>query len=205
MTNQPRVDLLFPYPVVVVPPPDNFDGGELEELCYAERRLNGAGSARSNNGGWQSARDIFARPDLRKLTGAISERVSTGLASLPLAHSAYEINSCWINISPPGAFHWDHIHTGCAISGVFYVKADGRDAGRLWFGADQGRGEELDCYAENYKNSAFTWPRYGYDPLPGSAILFPATLTHRVDPNLSASDRISVSFNIRSQHGTTTT
>jgi len=108
--------------------------------------------------------------------------------------SDVQINEMWININPRGSSNSRHHHnpfSGKALSGVFYVQATD-DSGDIVF--YDPRGIIKNAPDMKYFNGESTDLRFS--PRNNSLIIFPAWLEHSVEENISAADRISISFNI---------
>ena len=78
----------------------------------------------------------------------------------------------WFNINGKGAYHNWHSHGGADIVGVLYLQVP-KDSGNIEF-------------------------RDGtsIEPYPGLLLIFPAGVEHRVTPNQTNQQRISMAFNI---------
>lgn len=196
MTTTSTINYLFPYPVVVTPPNPQLQLEPLIELCYNERSLDEKGVHFSNQGGWQSKDNPFAKPELNPLTETLMGRVKEAFSNLPLLTNRIEVTKYWINISPPGAFNWEHSHPGADWAGVFYLKSEGAKSGHLYFPMPAQRNVEIMYYTKEYRESVKVGSGWSYEPVPGSTVLFPASLPHLVRVNEGESDRISLSFNI---------
>ena len=78
----------------------------------------------------------------------------------------------WFNVNGPGAHHNWHSHGGASIVGVFYISTP-QDSGNIEF-----------------KDGS------SIQPYPGLLLIFSAGIEHRVQPNQSTQDRVSMAFNI---------
>jgi len=100
-------------------------------------------------------------------------------------------NACWLNINSPGNFNEQHRHPATNLSAVYYVKAN-ENSGNIWFIRD---GRTEDYFHSNGRNTIHTAPRTSEEVTTGKFYIFPSHLDHKVDPNLSNEDRISLAFN----------
>jgi uncharacterized protein (TIGR02466 family) len=195
---KPTVQLQFPYPIVSLPeaiPAESLP--EFVSLCYAEKEADAAGVQVSNkSGGWQSCQEAINKPEMEPLLTAMVGGIKACTGALPLTKYEFRIAAAWINISRPGAFNCTHVHPDSTFSGVLYLQSAGVGSGRIVFDPDVWRGREMMSYTEEARNAYLLWPTYSYPPTPGMMLLFPSTLAHFVEANLSDSDRISVSFNL---------
>lgn len=142
---------------------------------------------------WQSDHDLQERAPFRELVGCIDEAAGSVLAYLRIGHGAVKVTGCWANLNAPGAGHRLHNHPNNYLSGVYYL--------RTYPGAD--RISFLDprpqtaiirppvtaLTAENTEQVVVTVKD-------GLLLLFPAWLSHEVEPNRSGCLRISIGFNI---------
>ena len=184
---------LFSTPIISKECDIDIDGA----IEWVYRVKNAGGGVKiSNRLGWQSDNliaedgvDILLRPIAQTL-GEIFE------LSLKLQRPAgVTIGNIWANISGRGAFNWSHTHPGCVLSGVLYLKTPPR-SGSIVFEAPHDSAYLLSLLSqetrEGYGLHADWWP----PTYPGQLLLFPAHVKHRVEPNQSDRDRISVAFNI---------
>lgn len=95
------------------------------------------------------------------------------------------IRHCWMNFNGPGEFQFDHDHLGAWLSGVYYYKTNTNDGNILFTNPNP--------HIQNF---------YEIEPAVGRLIMFPSYLKHRVAPNKTQDERISISFNIDVVPGT---
>ena len=174
--------------------------------------------SRSNRGGWQSEANLLSAaelpPPLRELReraleavdGFVREATRRGAAP-PTAVRASILNA-WANVNRRGDVNLFHDHPQAILSGVYYV---------------DGAGGALELVDPRYtlrthappaqfeppcdhlgSDDAQLRPGYLFEhagtlqvpPTPGSFVLFPAWLMHRVRPHDGDGARVSVSFNV---------
>jgi uncharacterized protein (TIGR02466 family) len=103
----------------------------------------------------------------------------------------FVITQSWINISQPNQWHHPHGHPNSIFSGVLYLNAV-PDVDKIFFIKDEPYQRiEYPFKGWNSFNSREWW-------LPvetGSIVIFPSYLRHRVAPNQSEHNRVSLSFN----------
>jgi len=103
----------------------------------------------------------------------------------------FVITQSWINISQPNQWHHPHGHPNSMFSGVLYLNAV-PDVDKIFFIRDEPYQRiEYPFKGWNSFNSREWW-------LPvetGSIVIFPPYLRHRVAPNQSEHNRVSLSFN----------
>lgn len=108
----------------------------------------------------------------------------------------------WANINPRRGYKRNHIHPNVLWSGVYYVQAP-PNSGRIFFGDPRAQSLVLTPrYVADRPRKPEVWSEVYFEPVEGWVILFPAWLTHEVEPNVSGKtgsdgDRISMSFNER--------
>jgi len=100
-----------------------------------------------------------------------------------------KLESCWVNIAKKGDYQEEHSHSDSLISGVIYINVN-EYSGEFQF-INSLSAESI--LLKNPKNFNYGYP---VTPLPSLILLFPGWMNHRVLPNNSDIDRISISFNI---------
>ncbi len=170
----------------------SLDNEIIESFCLSKRKTD-KGRNISNVGGWQSNDFNLNNPpkELKDLTKSIFDFSSKICDFLNIERTLS--GNGWMNINEYGHFNWSHTHPESALSGVYYVKTpDG--CGNIEF--------------ENPSMSMMTSIKVkGYNPFNSSSInipsekgtmyIFPGWLPHKVHPNLSKEERISISFNLK--------
>lgn len=107
--------------------------------------------------------------------------------------NALKMDSCWVNIMPPGVRHTSHLHPHAVISGTFYVDIPLKASGikfedpRLGFFMNA----PLIKMGGRKENKRF----FTLLPKAGDVVLFESWLKHEVPRNESKKPRLSVSFN----------
>lgn len=189
---------LFPTPLVI----DELEGfeefnSELERLIYEKMEAD-AGIKRSNvGGGWHS------KTDLLKWGGPAAQRVAEMALALADANTsttrgaelAWKIVG-WANVNGPGAGNAPHIHGGNYWSAVYYVKVPEGEGGRLTLHDPRLPALRMHSPVLRFKNGG---PEvlHRLQPSPGQILLFPAWLSHSVEPWNGEGHRISIAMNIR--------
>lgn len=177
----------------------------IKPCVYAWRAEDAEGIVRSNvrqAGAWHSRLDMHAREEY----GALCESI-VAAAQLVFDDQGYDpdyaprIDNMWANISPRHGFNRGHVHPNVLWSGVYYVQAP-PGCGRITF--NDPRAQAQMCtprYPPDRPRKVEAWSEVTFEPIEGRLLLFPAWLSHEVEPNLCelegpAADRISVSFNL---------
>lgn len=150
----------------------------------------------SNVGGWQSDDEFIKSEQAEDVKEAIASAVVDICNTLPYKKSVKVImDNGWANVNRYKDYNNPHEHPHCIWSCVYYVQADD-DSGNITFLDPKVKRTMYndEIYLENLSNPASTFT-YQCVPQTGKLIVFPSYLTHRVEPNLTANPRISISCN----------
>lgn len=195
-----RVVDLFPTPLVISEVDDSqrLNAALLDEI--AERRRAEPGMKRSNRHGWHSKRDLFERPEPahKTLAQALTEIVVAATQRLvPGADFTRLDMACegWVNVNPGGGYNGPHDHPGAFWSGAYYVAMpenapDDPDGGAIEFLAHRPSN-----FFVNMLPAPMTSDKMRFQPKPGTALLFPATIKHWVFPHHAEAERVTIAFN----------
>mgnify|MGYP003126507517 FL=1 len=196
-------EYIFPTPYWWIDIPD-LDNDKMLEACY-ELERNQEGRVLSNRGGYQSndlPHDHPAFTDLLKDIQSISQTIFE-TAYAQFYHSPYDsvhLANYWVNINRRNDSNDNHVHSGCFLSGVYYVSVDSQlDQGHIIFRRDTSWIMNHGFYFDKLKGKecpAYLAQQVALPPRKGALLLFPSYLSHLVDSNQSDSDRVSISFNI---------
>jgi uncharacterized protein (TIGR02466 family) len=99
------------------------------------------------------------------------------------------IDTLWVNLLPEGGSHTSHIHTNSVLSGTYYVNAP-KGSSPIVF--EDPRHTRMMAAPQKKSGS----PYISVTPRAGTLLLWESWLRHEVPVNRSASERISVSFNV---------
>lgn len=102
-----------------------------------------------------------------------------------------EISNSWMTYSSKGYHTQVHHHESCDISGIYYYNTNGTD-GNLYFRSPTKYMEISKIFKNSSKQD------FEITPFIGMLILFPSWLDHGVRTNVTDSERMSISFNIKS-------
>jgi uncharacterized protein (TIGR02466 family) len=185
--------------------PLGLGGGLNRQLrleCLALREDDGAGRAWSAKNGYKgytsyaSLTDLPLRsPAFAALAGALDRHMAAFLRQQHFAARPkdFVLNGLWVNVLDPDGAHTGHIHPLSVVSGTYYVGVP-KGSGALKF-EDPRLG--LMMAAPPRRETAPRWrqPFVYLQPRPGLVVLWESWLRHEVQPNLSGTQRISVSFN----------
>tara|TARA_B110000503_G_C7060683_1_gene376495 strand:+ start:121 stop:645 length:525 start_codon:yes stop_codon:yes gene_type:complete len=129
----------------------------------------------SNKGGWQSTPDIFTKKEFLPLLNYL-HNTAFKLFKIP-----YNVVNMWGNIS--SKYNYNHIHhhgkNPNSWSGVYYLQTPPNSG---------------DLVLHSFWDTDIIQQ---FHPKTGDVVLFPSSLSHSVEPNLSNEDRVSISFNLQ--------
>ena len=191
---------LFPTPVLVHEVEEAEElNGELEQLIL-DRRSKDQGLRLSNRGGWQSNRDF------PQWAGDPGQRIVQLALELANEHSVRPdgkgppgwVADVWANVSESGHFNMPHVHGGSFWSGVYYVRAGEGEGGQLILHDPRMPGLRMHAPGVHFKGMGAEL-KAEVRPRAGLMVLFPAWLSHSVEPWSGEGHRISIAMNIRAR------
>ena len=194
----PQLHTYFATPVVTDEMADAAVLNAELEAAITARMASDAGVQLSNRGGWQSTHDLTA------WAGEAGARVVDHAAALASAHTmssrgeaglGWSIDA-WANVGTAGAANRAHVHGGAFWSAVYYVSVGGGDGGELVLHDPRLPGLLMHAPELHFKGAG---PELSVPikPKAGLIILFPAWLSHSVEPWQGDQPRISIAMNIR--------
>ena len=106
----------------------------------------------------------------------------------------------WYNVNRYGDHHAPHTHSGCYLSGTYYVQVPSAPAE---LDDPQARPGCISFYDPRTAANMITVgpesdarPVHTVRPSAGTLLLWPSPVQHQVHPNLSQEQRITISFNL---------
>lgn len=138
---------------------------------------------KSNFGGWQSDDYLHQQPIFREVISTITNLCNVVASNYLGTQVSGTINECWANVNYRHCFNAHHVHGG-DLSGVFFLQTP-EQSGKLVFVNPAVRAQ----------SRRFAHSNYGLQPQPLALIIFPSWLEHYVEPNLTDTPRVSMSFN----------
>jgi uncharacterized protein (TIGR02466 family) len=143
--------------------------------------------------GWQSEQTLHLRDEFREFVSCVNNATKSILRFLRIGPESFEITGCWTTVLAKGARHNAHSHPNNFLSGVYYVRIHpGADTINFHDPRSQTyviRPPIVELTAENADQVVLK-------VINGTLLLFPSYLQHSVDVNMSAEERISISFNV---------
>jgi len=185
-------ELFFPTAIYIAELQDLNLNPELEKNIIAWSNRD-KGLNRTNIDGWHSQTNMNELPEYKKLVDVLYEAQRTIYEQEHLDSEPY-LGNMWANINPPGGLNRAHMHPNALWSGVYYVKAH-PDSGHLKVDDPRAAASMSRPRQKSGPTPSRLWRETSFEPKAGRLIMFPAWLTHCVDPNKSNDNRISVSFN----------
>ena len=185
-------ELFFPTPVYIADLNDQSLNQQLEQdiTTWSNRDK---GLNRTNVNGWNSPTNMNELPEYKRLVDLLYEAQRTIYEQEHLDSEPF-LGNMWANINPPGGMNRAHIHPNSLWSGVYYVKAH-PDSGHLKVDDPRAAASMSRPRQKSGPTPSRLWRETNFEPKAGRLIMFPAWLTHCVDPNKSNENRISISFN----------
>jgi|TARA_R100001443_G_scaffold108633_3_gene119259 uncharacterized protein (TIGR02466 family) len=185
-------ELYFPTPIYVLDINDKSINEQLEKDILNWYN-NDKGINRTNISGWHSTTDMHEKPEYQRLVNALYQAQNKIYIEEHLDSEPF-LGNMWSNINPKGAMNRSHIHPNSLWSGVYYVKAP-KNCGHLKIDDPRSIALMSRPRLKNKEHPMRLWREASFEAIAGRLIMFPAWLTHCVDPNMSDELRISVSFN----------
>ena len=170
---------LFSTPLVYVEN-CNLDLEQLERKCR-EHMVTEPSDNKSNIGGYQTS-DVLDN----EIANLLAPYVYKGSKEITNVTKNIYFGNLWINENMKGDYNALHCHPGSQYAAVYYRDVP-KDSGNLVFY----RSDMSAINMAEIKDEI----RYIVHPKKGLLIIFPAYLTHLVNPNKSDKSRVSISFN----------
>ena len=106
-------------------------------------------------------------------------------------HNKVKMINAWICKNPPGSRNRQHVHGGCDISGVYYIKVP-ENSGIIRFANPN----PVAIHKDLHKKEKCFWQEYSMYPKEKGILFFPCWVPHEVETNKSQEDRLALSFNM---------
>jgi uncharacterized protein (TIGR02466 family) len=112
-----------------------------------------------------------------------------------LAGRRLQLDNLWVNSLAPGGAHSGHVHPHCVLSGTYYVRTP-KGASAIKF--EDPRHPLMMAAPVSREDAPQDRQRFvSIAPAPGDLLMWESWLRHEVPPNRARSERISISFNLR--------
>jgi uncharacterized protein (TIGR02466 family) len=147
-------------------------------------------AGRTNRGGWNSSgHALLETAAFGALRNAIRAQCELALKEMGQHDPVFRLQS-WANIHDRGGFNFAHIHDGCLLSGVFYLRVPG-GSGNLVF--RDPRPGVANSFAKGSAPNACK--DIQLRPEAGLIVLFPHWLEHFVEVHSDDTPRVAIGFN----------
>jgi uncharacterized protein (TIGR02466 family) len=143
--------------------------------------------------GYNSNDKILDAPMLSGLKQQIEIEIKQFIKDYGMDQEYWYIGKSWITITSPGGRINMHNHTGHGgiVSGVFYIDAPA-DCGDIVFTNPYPFRDRMPFVQMNDLNTSF----FKRTPANGTLLLWPSSLNHQTDANMSNQTRLSISLDI---------
>ena len=170
----------------------NLNIDEMIKYClFIKRKTKGV--KRSNQGGWQSRILQGNHPPLNSLFNEILKAANDYREVISYKYPL-QIDIAWININGYKDYNIQHAHPNSVLSGAYYLTSNNSN---IVFINPAAPHMEYDwCPDVIEKYNEHNSPNWMISPVENQLLLFPSWLSHRVEPNLTEGERISISFNL---------
>jgi uncharacterized protein (TIGR02466 family) len=195
----PRVELLFPTPLIVDQLEDAAAINRDLERVILNHQAESEGIRRSNLGGWHSDLKLldWARVEVTPVVRRVVELADSATIDTQAEPGQRRgwLLEAWANVSPPGVVNVAHTHGASYWSAVYYVRVPKGEGGELVL--NDPRLPALDMHAPALRfRAAESELQYSLSPAEGMIVILPSWLSHSVNPNVGEGVRISVAINL---------
>ena len=168
---------------------------ELIDFVYDQRQRDSAGVECSNIGGWQS-QDVYHQGD-NIIRSTVLKTIQPYFKKILRNGGEVELANMWLNINKKGDYNSTHNHPRSHLSGVLWIKTPNH-SGHFEMQSPHAFecGHEIGAYNDTFQEKTGSYDYYYLLPTEGNIVIFPSYLNHKVKPNESDEDRISVAFNL---------
>tara|TARA_B100001057_G_C22862559_1_gene955149 strand:+ start:1229 stop:1831 length:603 start_codon:yes stop_codon:yes gene_type:complete len=192
-----KPNLLFPTPIWTTQL-NNYE--KINEMMLSfiksKQKNDKIGISKSNVKGWHSNDFDLNDKDPQAFISFILPSVEQVMTDMnwDKQNQIAKINNMWAIINTGGSANLRHQHGNSTISGAYYVRAPINSGDIVFYDPRP---------APVYSHPNVTNPNIlnaqvnGVSPKEGALVLFPSYLDHSVNENISNSERIVISFNIR--------
>ena len=135
--------------------------------------------------------DLHILKKYKELDEEINKAINTTIKeTLMLKKTSYRISKSWLLRIKPNGFSDSHFHGNSWLSGVYYPKGDSGFSIRFF------NDNKTQFSSPPTEYNIFNANHWHIVPEDNLLILFFSQLRHKVMPNLSTTDRFSLSFNL---------
>ncbi len=192
--NKPLIVPLFSAPVYINNVVD-FEKPDIRALEYTNRLPTGETFHFLTS----TDKNVLERPAFEQARAIVLKELDFYTREVLAVSKEIEfyITNSWVNVHGRGDQAGAHMHNNSLISGVLYLKALEK-SGDIVFHRDVHSlvpfPPALDLDMESF--NVYNCKSWGHKPKTGDICLFPSVVSHSVDPNDSAEERVSLAFNV---------
>jgi len=149
-----------------------------------------------NEGGNSTSQDtyILKNEKMKNLKKNLEDRINDYFEKIICTTDAVKpyITQSWVNFNNINEYHHQHYHENSLLSGVFYVEClENEDSIKFL------KNKPNIIEFTNFKNyNLYNSSQWEISIRPGLIVLFPSSITHKVDLNKNNHTRISLAFNV---------
>ena len=192
--------LLFPQKLIIHDCQDfGKYRGKLIDYCYSVKSEEPNTFDYTMRHGWQSSTREFSMSRFDPYRDFFMKNIEQCLVSygIDLSRTNFILNAVVLNINQPGSYQISHIHPGAHLSGVMWIQAPER-CGKIAFQNENcfSMSAVMETMLTDVRSVEKIQPYFYIEPKEGKMIMFPPTLRHHVETNMSNEDRIGIGYNI---------
>jgi len=185
----------FAVPILVL----DFEGEELEAMqAEITKNLNKITPTAVAAPWGDNIKTTFKPGRNQDIMSFLLEKMAKGVIKATveyLGEIGYEgpelrLKDSWFNWFSKGGFQFDHIYPEARVCGVYYYQTNGED-GAIRFN-NPNHASALGMFPYDGQNM----PVQYIPPKVGRMILWPAWFSHRLEPNCTDNERISLNFTL---------
>jgi uncharacterized protein (TIGR02466 family) len=185
LTKKQTFHGIFPTPVMFDQFPRKFTEKEIDFINSLEQRPNEGNTTSVDN-------YVLRNKKLLDIHKFVQDSLDKYLKEIyvPKNDVRFYVTQSWFNYTKPGQYHHKHTHPNSFVSGVLYINAD-VEKDKIFF--YRGGYQQLKIPTETY--NLFNSDSWYFNVGEGNITIFPSELTHMVEPVITDTTRISLSFN----------
>ena len=169
-------------------------------ISFINKERKKPGRILSNEGGYQTKNVNLNNPTIEKFIKAITPSLQQHIDVYKFDTArTFKIQNLWFNINGKNHFNYDHCHmgVGCDFSAAYYITVPKNSGNIVFKNPDIGAHTNDMCGFAFKEWNPFNQGYYFFTPEETQLLIFSSSLEHRVKPNLSNKERVSISFNCR--------
>jgi len=137
---------------------------------------------------------IFEEPQLKSIKDAVQEVLDIYAAQVMCIPQRLYVTQSWSLINKSNTGMHGHAHSNSIISGSLYYCELPQPPAAMTF-VRQTSYQQIDLRPPPDKRNVYNTPITSVTPAQNEVLLFPSSLTHTVDPNVTGQTRYAIAFN----------